>query len=90
MLLQPAIISNRIAFIRFLQHSQWLNNKCSCTREIVKIISYMFSGRPPPAEATTVIFRQPDDEIPRTKPAEPESIIGKLLVKLNSIAATDS
>lgn len=28
-----------------------------------------------PVEATTVVFRQPDDEVPRTR--APESIVGK-------------
>lgn len=30
-----------------------------------------------PVEATTVVFRQPDDEVPKARAPEPESIIGR-------------
>lgn len=34
-------------------------------------------------EETTVIFRQPDDEVPRAREPEPESIVGKIYAVSN-------
>lgn len=35
--------------------------------------------RPEPVEDTTVIFVQPEDEVPRVREPEPESIVGKTI-----------
>lgn len=53
------------------------------TKEIINILyfsSLSTARQPEPVvEATTVIFQQPEDEVPRARQPEPESIIGNLL-----------